>query len=253
MKMRAALAAALLWPAAAYPDGGTLRLRQDTGPFMVSVFTAPQPLRAGPADVSVLVQDRASTEVLLDAEVTLTLRPPDGAPVVRTMPASPSAQPPGPAGRLGCDLTSIPQRILGLIPPLLVAPSNLESHPHVRARAQAQSRTIDSPGVCPSHGPHRRPVVRRRARRLAGHQRAQARHLVLAEHPAHMEVPGLGEKMAQLAGGIAGREAPPDAERRPGEVAGHRSCAVGLKDPVGWAPAAGEGAAGVAVGEKNPG
>lgn len=85
MKMHA-LVAAFLCPAAAYADGGTLRLRQDAGPFTVSVFTAPQPLRAGSADVSVLVQDRASTEVLLDAEVTLTLRPPNGTLVV--LPAS---------------------------------------------------------------------------------------------------------------------------------------------------------------------
>ena len=86
MKMRAALAAALLWPAAAYADCGALRLRQEAGPFTVSVFTTPEPLRAGPADVSVLVQDRATHEVLLEAEVTLVLRGPDGAQVM--LPAS---------------------------------------------------------------------------------------------------------------------------------------------------------------------
>jgi hypothetical protein len=61
----------------AHADGGTLRLRQATGPFEVSVFTAPEPLRVGLADTSVLVQTRAG-DVLLDAAVELSLRDPDG-------------------------------------------------------------------------------------------------------------------------------------------------------------------------------
>jgi hypothetical protein len=74
--MRALLLASLLLGGVARGDGGRLRLSQASGPFVVSVFTAPEPLRAGRADVSVLVQARGS--VVLDAAVELRLRAPDG-------------------------------------------------------------------------------------------------------------------------------------------------------------------------------
>jgi len=75
-----ALAAALLTCAGtAFADGGRLRASEDAGEFRVAIFTAPEPLSAGRADVSVLVQDRASGEAVLDAEVTLELLGPGGA------------------------------------------------------------------------------------------------------------------------------------------------------------------------------
>jgi hypothetical protein len=40
-------------------DGGAVRLREQAGDYQVTVFTSPTPLRAGPVDVSVLVQDAA--------------------------------------------------------------------------------------------------------------------------------------------------------------------------------------------------
>ena len=52
-------------------DGGLLRTRQQAGPFIVSIFTAPE-LRAGPVDVSVLVQSSGGT-VLSDAVVDILL------------------------------------------------------------------------------------------------------------------------------------------------------------------------------------
>lgn len=70
--------AVLLCATAAAADGGRLRLRQDAGPFRIAVFTAPEPLTAGPADVSVLVQDRTSGEVLLDADVEVLVAAPGG-------------------------------------------------------------------------------------------------------------------------------------------------------------------------------
>ena len=61
----------------------SLRLRQEAGPFSITVFTAPEPLAAGPADVSVLVQDRRTGAVLLDASVEIALAGPAGvAPLV---------------------------------------------------------------------------------------------------------------------------------------------------------------------------
>ena len=72
MRRRAIAAfALLLCAAAAAADGGRVRLRQDAGSFAITVFTAPEPLAAGTADVSVLVQDRQTGAVLLDASVDL--------------------------------------------------------------------------------------------------------------------------------------------------------------------------------------
>jgi len=67
----------LLLPPVARPDGGVVRLRETRGEIVVTVFTPPDPLRAGRTDVSALVQDRAGAAIL-DAEVTLRFDPPEG-------------------------------------------------------------------------------------------------------------------------------------------------------------------------------
>ena len=53
-------------------DDGLLRARQEAGPFIVSVFTAPEPLRVGPVEVTVLVQSSGGA-VLTDADVDILL------------------------------------------------------------------------------------------------------------------------------------------------------------------------------------
>jgi len=73
----ALLAALLLAPITASADGGVVRARQVSGPFIISIFTASDPLRASAIDVSVLVQDGKSGEAILDATVDLTLQPLD--------------------------------------------------------------------------------------------------------------------------------------------------------------------------------
>jgi hypothetical protein len=55
-------------------DGGAIQLRQQAGPFWVTVFASPAPLHAGPADLSVLVQDRETLQSVLDSAVTLRLQ-----------------------------------------------------------------------------------------------------------------------------------------------------------------------------------
>jgi hypothetical protein len=75
----ALLAMLLLVPIVARADGGVVRVRQASGPFLISVFTASDPLRAGPIDVSVLVQDVGSGDPVLDATVGLALQPHDSA------------------------------------------------------------------------------------------------------------------------------------------------------------------------------
>ena len=73
----ALLAALLLAPITASADGGVVRVRQASGPFVITIFTASDPLRAGPIDVSVLVQDGSSGDPILDAAVDLALQPLD--------------------------------------------------------------------------------------------------------------------------------------------------------------------------------
>jgi hypothetical protein len=75
MRRLGLLAAVLLWVASAFADGGTMLLHQDAGVFTVTLFAAPQPLRTGAADLSVMVQDRASGEVLLDPTIDITVGP----------------------------------------------------------------------------------------------------------------------------------------------------------------------------------
>jgi hypothetical protein len=70
--------------AAAYADGGRLQLRQAAGPFVVSLFTTPESLAVGPADLSVMVEGQGDGSVLLDADVVVTLTSEDArvAPVI---------------------------------------------------------------------------------------------------------------------------------------------------------------------------
>jgi hypothetical protein len=69
----------LLAPLAVHGDGGTVQLREASGQFVVTVFTTPDPPRAGPIDTSVLVQDRETGRVILDATVNLAFQPVGGA------------------------------------------------------------------------------------------------------------------------------------------------------------------------------
>jgi hypothetical protein len=57
----------------AHADGGRLQMRQAAGPFVVSLFTAPESLAVGSADLSAMVEEQASGEVLLDADVVIVL------------------------------------------------------------------------------------------------------------------------------------------------------------------------------------
>lgn len=59
-------------------DGGIIRLRDARGPFVITIFTAGDPILDRPLDVSVLVQGRGTGEAVLDADVRFTLSPPDG-------------------------------------------------------------------------------------------------------------------------------------------------------------------------------
>jgi hypothetical protein len=63
---------------AAQADGGRLQMRQGAGPFVVSLFTTPESLGVGQADLSAMIEEQASGKVLLDADIVITLTPQDG-------------------------------------------------------------------------------------------------------------------------------------------------------------------------------
>jgi hypothetical protein len=73
--MSAFLSCLTLHPSSiARADGGALRLRQRAGGYQIAVFTSPTPFRAGPVDVSVLVQDATTEECVPESQVTVRLK-----------------------------------------------------------------------------------------------------------------------------------------------------------------------------------
>ena len=64
----------ILAQATARADGGTVQLREEAGDLVITLFTSPGPLSVGPADISVLLQNRDGLEPVLDAKVSLVLR-----------------------------------------------------------------------------------------------------------------------------------------------------------------------------------
>ena len=58
-------------------DGGTVRLSEPCGSFRVTIFTSPTPLRAGPVDISLLVQDAESDRLAEEVRVWLEISPLD--------------------------------------------------------------------------------------------------------------------------------------------------------------------------------
>lgn len=81
MKLCVHLFGALLqiaWAAAsARGDGGAVQTRETHGTVQVTVFTSPTPLRVGPIDVSVLVQDSSTDAALTDIEIEIVVQPVD--------------------------------------------------------------------------------------------------------------------------------------------------------------------------------
>jgi hypothetical protein len=83
------LCALVLLATPLFADGGVVLSRQESGPFVITVFAAPVPLRAGPIDLTVLVQTRNALEPVLDAEVSIRL---DGASEMRAEASRSRAQ-----------------------------------------------------------------------------------------------------------------------------------------------------------------
>ncbi len=71
----AAIGYGLLAPDKIDIDGAIVRMQGVSGPFHISVFTAPDPVSVGDFDVAVLVQDRNTDEAILDADVEIAAPP----------------------------------------------------------------------------------------------------------------------------------------------------------------------------------
>lgn len=72
-------------------DGGRLRFREHAGPFIVSLFTTPDPLTQGPADFSVAVEQSGEPGLIEDADIEIILIPASGAGHPITLHASRAA------------------------------------------------------------------------------------------------------------------------------------------------------------------
>src|SRR5260370_24925363 len=60
-----------LSPCQARADGGTVRLSEQKGSYRITVFTAPTLVRAGPVDISVLVQDADTGQPASGVQVSI--------------------------------------------------------------------------------------------------------------------------------------------------------------------------------------
>lgn len=65
---------ALLAPSLAAADGGSVQISVAGQGCRITVMTSPNPLRPGPIDVSVLVQDEKSSAVISDVRCAIALR-----------------------------------------------------------------------------------------------------------------------------------------------------------------------------------
>ena len=60
-------------PDRARGDGGTLRMVQETNGYRITIYTAPAVIRVGPIDVSVLVQDAETGNLVDNAHITVRM------------------------------------------------------------------------------------------------------------------------------------------------------------------------------------
>jgi len=63
----------VVWRAPARADGGTVLMSGKQGGYSITVFIAPAPFRAGPVDVSVLIQDGLTGEPVVQADVVVRM------------------------------------------------------------------------------------------------------------------------------------------------------------------------------------
>jgi len=75
----------------AQADGGAMQFTKSAGPFVVTVFTTPSPLRAGPVDISLMIQSRENQQAVLDCLAQVQLSK-EGAMSIRSEATHQAAQ-----------------------------------------------------------------------------------------------------------------------------------------------------------------
>src|SRR5215470_675270 len=75
----------------AHADGGVVQFEKSAGPFAITVFTTPSPLRAGPVDLSLMIQSRDSQQPVLDCHALVQLHK-EGAMRIRSEATHEAAQ-----------------------------------------------------------------------------------------------------------------------------------------------------------------
>src|SRR5215831_6946448 len=58
----------------AHADGGAVQFTRSEGPFVITVLTTPTPLRAGPVDISLMIQSSEDHKPVLDCQAMVRLR-----------------------------------------------------------------------------------------------------------------------------------------------------------------------------------
>ena len=58
-----------------HADGGAVRLSERRSNYQITVFTSPTPLRAGPVDISVFVQDAVTGEPIAERDIAVCATP----------------------------------------------------------------------------------------------------------------------------------------------------------------------------------
>ncbi len=70
------------WCVPVYGDGGAVCVSKQHGDYLVTVFAAPLPFRAGPVDISVLIQNASTGEPAPEMRVTVCMTKPNQAPLM---------------------------------------------------------------------------------------------------------------------------------------------------------------------------
>jgi cytochrome c oxidase assembly factor CtaG len=74
----AAIGYGLIAPEKIDIDGDVVRMQGVSGPFHISVITAPDPVPSGEFEVAVLIQDQDTSATILDGDVEITVQSPEG-------------------------------------------------------------------------------------------------------------------------------------------------------------------------------
>ena len=149
LRIAFACALVLLGTSPAFADGGHIALRASSEAYSITLFTAPDPLVAGPIDLSLLVQDPATGQVLGNATATAVLT---ALPHTAPSPATPNLTPPQPATlHLVLTRAAASNKLLLAAVPVLPAPGSYTVVIHVRRPGAPEGTFTTTILAAPNH------------------------------------------------------------------------------------------------------